>query len=87
MFHRFGCRKSSQKQTKIDPKGDRQQDAHRDGFSMALGSILVDLGTKLDQIGGKLAPASEEMGYQDDVSKSSKLYCCSGPHSYAVVRE
>ena len=38
---------------------------------MALGSIVGGFGA---QVGGKLAPTSEEMGYQDDVKKSSKIW-------------
>ena len=40
-------------------------------FGSLLNRFLVDLGPKL---GAKLAPKSEEMGYQDDVKKSSKSW-------------
>ena len=42
---------------------------------MALGSILDGFWA---QVGAKLAPKSEEMGYQDDVKKASKIWRRSG---------
>ena len=40
---------------------------------MALGAILGGFWAQVGgQVGAKLAPKSEEMGYQDDVKKSSK---------------
>ena len=51
---------------------------------MALGSIFGGFGAEVGgQVGGKLAPKSEEMGYQDDVKKSSKIWRREGPR---VVR-
>ena len=51
---------------------------------MALGSIWDGFGAKVGgQVGAKLAPKSEEMGYQDDVEKSSKFWRRDGA---AVVR-
>ena len=42
---------------------------------MALGSIFDGFGAQVGgQVGAKLAPKSEEMGYQDDVKKSSKIW-------------
>ena len=42
---------------------------------MALGSIFGGFGGQVGgQVGAKLAPKSEEMGYQDDVKKSSKIW-------------
>ena len=46
---------------------------------MALGSIFGGFGGQVGgQVGAKLAPKSEEMGYQDDVKKSSKIWSRSG---------
>ena len=46
---------------------------------MALGSIFGGFGGQVGgQVGAKLAPKSEEMGYQDDVKKSSKIWRRSG---------
>ena len=57
----------------MDPKGDRKQDASWDGFWMALGSIFGGFWAEVGgQVGAKLAPKSEEMGYQDDVKKIIK---------------
>ena len=42
---------------------------------MALGSIFDGFWAQVGgQVGAKLAPKSEEMGYQDDVKKSSKIW-------------
>ena len=42
-------------------------------FGWLLDRVFVDLGPKLGgQVVAKLAPKSEEMGYQDDVKKSFK---------------
>ena len=42
---------------------------------MALGWIFDGFwGQVGGQVGAKLAPKSEEMGYQDDVKKSSKIW-------------
>ena len=71
----FRGRKSIKNQSKIDPKGDRKQDGSWDGFWMALGLIFGGLCAHVGgQVGAKLAPKSEEMGYQDDVKKSSKIW-------------
>ena len=41
----------------------------------AFGSILAISWAQVGgQVGAKLAPKSEEMGYQDDVKKSSKIW-------------
>ena len=51
---------------------------------MALGAIFEGFGGQVGgQVGAKLAPKSEEVGYQDDVKKSSKIWSRSGPR---VVR-
>ena len=85
MFDGFWDRKSIKNQSKIDPKGDRKQDASWDGFWMALGSIFDGFWAQVGgQVGAKLAPRSEEMGYQDDVKKSSKIWSRSGQR---VVRD
>ena len=60
-------------QLKIYPKGDRKQDASWDGFWMALGSIFGRFWAQVGgQVGAKLARKSTEMGYQNDVKKSSE---------------
>ena len=42
---------------------------------MALGSIFDGFWAQVGgQVGAKLAPKSEERGYQDDVKKSSKIW-------------
>ena len=42
---------------------------------MALGAIFGGFGAQVGgQVRAKLAPKSEEMGYQDDVKKSSKIW-------------
>ena len=54
---------------------------------MALGSIFDGFGAQLGgQVGAKLAPRSEEMGYQDDVKKSSKIWSREWTRVDAVVR-
>ena len=54
---------------------------------MALGSIFGGFGGQVGgQVGAKLAPKSEEMGYQDDVKKSSKIWRRGGTQWSAVVR-
>ena len=54
---------------------------------MALGSIFDGFGGQVGgQVGAKLAPKSEEMGYQDDVKKSSKIWRRGGTRWSAVVR-
>ena len=51
---------------------------------MALGSIFDRFWAQVGgQVGVKLAPKSEGMGYQDDVKKSSKFWNREGPR---VVR-
>ena len=46
---------------------------------MALGAIFGGFwGQVGGQVGAKLAPKSEEVGYQDDVKKSSKIWSRSG---------
>ena len=46
---------------------------------MALGSIFDGFwGQVGGQVGAKLAPKSEERGYQDDVKKSSKILSRNG---------
>ena len=51
---------------------------------MALGSIFGGFGAQVGgQVGAKLAPKSEEMGYQDDVKKSSKIWRREGTQWYA----
>ena len=71
-------------QSKINSKGDRKQDASWDGFWMALGLIFDGFGAQVgSQVGAKLAPKSEEMGYQDDVKKSSNIWRRDGPRWYA----
>ena len=60
---------------------------------MALGTIFGGFGGQVGgQVGAKLAQKSEEVGYQDDVKKSSKIWSRGGPHLvrsgtqwYAVV--
>ena len=75
IFDIFLGRKSIKHLSKIDPKGDRKQDGSWDGFGMALGSIFGGFWAQVGgQVGAKLAPKSEEMGYQDDVKKSSKIW-------------
>ena len=67
-------RKSSKNLSKIYPKNDRKQDGSWDRFLMALGSIFGGFWVQVGgQLGAKLAPKSEEMGYQDDLKKSSKI--------------
>ena len=52
---------------------------------MALGAIFGGFGGQVGgQVGAKLAPKSEEVGYQDDVKKSSKIWRRSGTR---VVRK
>ena len=83
IFDQFGGRKSTKNRSKIDPKGDRKQDASWDGFWMALGSIFGRFWAQVGgQVGAKLAPKSEEMGYQDDVKKSSKIWRRKGTQGY-----
>ena len=87
---RFFGRKSFKNQSTIDPKGDRKQDGSWDGFWMALGLIFGGFWAQVGgQVGAKLAPKSEEMGYQDDVKKSSKIWRRKGTRVvrrwYAVV--
>ena len=49
-------------------------------FGWLLDRFLRDLGPKLGvQVGTKLAPKSEEMGYQDDVKESLKTWRRGGP--------
>ena len=68
-------RKQIKNQSQIYQKGDRKQDASWDGFLMALGSIFGAFWVQVvGQVGAKLAQKSEEMGYQDDVNKSSKMW-------------
>ena len=51
---------------------------------MALGAIFGGFGGQVGaQVGAKLAPKSEEVGYQDDVKKSSKIWSRGGPQGYA----
>ena len=51
---------------------------------MALGSIFGRFWAQVGgQVGVKLAPKSEEMGYQDDVKKSSKIWRREGTRGYA----
>ena len=46
---------------------------------MALGSIFDGFWAQVGgQVGAKLAPKSEEMGYQDDVKKSDKIWSHGG---------
>ena len=53
---------------------------------MALGSIFGGFGGQVGgQVGAKLAPKSEEMGYQDDVKKSSKIWRRGGQRWSASV--
>ena len=84
IFGGCGCRKSTKNQPKINPKSDQKQDAILDASWMALGAILDGFWSQVGRIGAKLAPKSEEMGYQDDVKKSSKIWRCGGTQ---VVRE
>ena len=61
--------------SKIDPKTNLKQHASWDGFWIALGSIFGRFGAQVGgRVGAKLAPKSEEMGYQNDVKKSSKIW-------------
>ena len=70
--------------SKIDPKRDQKQDASWDGFWMALGLIFGGFGAQVGgQVGAKLAPKSNEMGYQEDVKKSSKIWRRGGQQGYA----
>ena len=51
---------------------------------MALGAIFGGFwGQVGGQVAAKLAPKSEEVGYQDDVKKSSKIWRRSGMQCYA----
>ena len=85
IFDRLGGRKSIKNQSKIDPKTDRKQDASWDGFWIAVRSTFDRFWAQLGgQIGAKLAPTSREMGYQDDVKKSSNKKSRKGTR---VVRE
>ena len=87
IFGGFGGRKPTKNLLKFHPKGDRKQDASWDGFWMALGSIFGGFWAQVGgQVGVKLAPKSEEMGYQDDVKKSSKVWRRKGMQGYARVR-
>ena len=57
---------------------------------MALVSVLDGFWAQVGgQVGAKLAPKSEEVGYQNDVKKSSNIKsrrgAASGPQGYAVV--
>ena len=53
---------------------------------MALGAIFGGFGGQVGgQVGAKLAPKSEEVGYQDDVKKSSKIWRRKGTQWYAGV--
>ena len=80
IFGRFWDPKSVKDRSKIDPKGDRKQDASWDGFWMALGTILERFWAQVGaQVGAKLAPKSKEMGYQDNIKKSSKIMSCGEP--------
>ena len=46
---------------------------------MALGSIFDRFWAQVGgQVGAKLAPKSEEMGYQDDVKKTSEIWSGDG---------
>ena len=72
---------------KIHPKSDQKEDAIWDASWMALGAIFGGFwGQVGGQVGAKLAPKSEEVGYQDDVNKSSKIWRRSGTQWSAVVR-
>ena len=52
---------------------------------MALGAIFGGFGGQVwGQVGAKLAPKSEEVGYQDDVKKSSKIWSREGTQGAAV---
>ena len=73
MCGRFGGRKSTKNRSKIYPKGDRKQYESWDGFWMALGSIFGGFWAEVGgQVGAKLGPKSEEIGYQDDVKKNNQ---------------
>ena len=51
---------------------------------MALGSIFGRFWAQVGgQVGVKLAPKSEKMGYQNDVKKSYKKKSRGGPQGYA----
>ena len=67
--------KINQKLQKNNPKTNLKQHASWDGFWIALGSIFGRFGAQVGgRVGAKLAPKSEEMGYQNDVKKSSKIW-------------
>ena len=56
-------------------------------FGWLLDRFVIDFGPKLGgQVGAKLAPKSEEMGYQDDVKKSSKIWRRDGPQVVRIGR-
>ena len=83
----FGVGNQSKINQKSIKKNDQKQDASWDGFWMALGSIFGRCWAQVwGQVGVKLAPKSKEIGYQDDVKKSYKIWSHSGPQWYAVVR-
>ena len=67
--------KMDEKSITNQSKCNRKQDASWDGFWMALGSIFGWFWAQVGgQVGVKLAPKSEDMGYQDNVKKSSKIW-------------
>ena len=73
--HRFWGRISTNNRSVNDSKSDQKQDASWDGFWMSRGSIFGGFWDQAGgQVGAKLAPRSEEMGYQDDVKKSSEIW-------------
>ena len=85
IFGRFGGRKSSKNRPKIDQKSGEKSYAILDGSWRALGAILDGFWLQVGgQVGAKLAPKSEEMGYRDDVNKSSKIWSRGGTR---LVRE
>ena len=76
--------------SKINQKSIKNSMKNRRRFWMGCGWLLgpifdgfwVQVG---GQVGAKLAPTSEEMGYQDDVKKSSKIWSRGGQQPENVL--